>query len=618
MQHQQPAGGGGGGPQSLGGYGGGAAEERVMSDEDQKLGDLGIAEAASPISSRPPAPRSANFEEMIQATAAEAGGSSSNRWPRQETLALLQIRSEMDTAFRDATLKGPLWDQVSRKLGELGYRRSSKKCKEKFENVHKYYKRTKEGRGGRQDGKSYKFFSQLEALHHTTASAAVLPRYSTNPTTAVSLPPPPPMMMTMPQPEVPVPVPTDYGAALFGNVGISFSSDEDSSSDGEDHDEDEEMETADNRQRKRKRSHGEGEGGDERMMEFFEGLLKQVMQKQEAMQQKFLEAIEKREQDRMIREEAWKRQDMARIAREHDLLAQERAISASRDAAIIDFLQKLTGQTIQLPAAQPPPPPPLPQQQHHHQPRVPSSEPQAMEVVPPEKVVAEAAAETDIMGGGSGGNAEASSSRWPKAEVLALIKLRSGMEAKYQEAGPKGPLWEEISAGMGRMGYKRSSKRCKEKWENINKYFKKVKESNKKRPQDAKTCPYFNELDALYRKKLLGNTTAEAIAAAPSSEVAERKQQEDAGGEAEMQTDLLGGEKQPEDMLNKGHQQIDDNYCNNNIHSDEDEDYEEVDENDDEYDDKTEEDMKMAYKMQFQRQNGGTGTTSSTFVAMVQ
>lgn len=434
---------------------------------------------------------------------------------------------------------------ICRKLGELGYKRSAKKCKEKFENVHKYYKRTKEGRGGRQDGKSYKFFSQLEALHRTTAtasaSAAVLPRYSTNPTAAVSLPPPPPMMMTMPQPEVPVPVPTDYGAALFGNVGISFSSDEDSSSDGEDHDEDEEMETADNRQRKRKRSHGEGEGGDERMMEFFEGLLKQVMQKQEAMQQKFLEAIEKREQDRMIREEAWKRQDMARIAREHDLIAQERAISASRDAAIIDFLQKLTGQTIQLPAAQPPPPPPT-RQQHHHQPRVPSSEPQAMEVVTPEKVVAEAAAEaaeTDIMGGGSGGNAEASSSRWPKAEVLALIKLRSGMEAKYQEAGPKGPLWEEISAGMGRMGYKRSSKRCKEKWENINKYFKKVKESNKKRPQDAKTCPYFNELDALYRKKLLGNTTA-----APSSEVAERKQQEDAGGEAEMQTDLLGGEKQ--------------------------------------------------------------------------
>ncbi|KAH9328320.1 hypothetical protein KI387_000428, partial [Taxus chinensis] len=92
-------------------------------------------------------------------------GSVGNRWPRQETLALLKIRSEMDANFRDASLKGPLWEDVSRRLAELGYYRNAKKCKEKFENVHKYYKRTKEGRAGRQDGKSYKFFTQLEALY---------------------------------------------------------------------------------------------------------------------------------------------------------------------------------------------------------------------------------------------------------------------------------------------------------------------------------------------------------------------------------------------------------------------------------------------------------------------
>ena len=39
------------------------------------------------------------------------GGS---RWPRQETLALLNIRSGMDVAFRDASVKGPLWEEVSR------------------------------------------------------------------------------------------------------------------------------------------------------------------------------------------------------------------------------------------------------------------------------------------------------------------------------------------------------------------------------------------------------------------------------------------------------------------------------------------------------------------------
>lgn len=37
-----------------------------------------------------------------------------NRWPRQETLALLKIRSDMDAVFRDSSLKGPLWEEVAR------------------------------------------------------------------------------------------------------------------------------------------------------------------------------------------------------------------------------------------------------------------------------------------------------------------------------------------------------------------------------------------------------------------------------------------------------------------------------------------------------------------------
>ncbi|KAL0326053.1 UNVERIFIED_CONTAM: Trihelix transcription factor GT-2 [Sesamum radiatum] len=73
----------------------------------------------------------------------ERSGGGGNRWPRQETLALLKIRSDMDVAFRDSNLKGPLWEEVSRKMAELGFQRSAKKCKEKFENVYKYHKRTK-------------------------------------------------------------------------------------------------------------------------------------------------------------------------------------------------------------------------------------------------------------------------------------------------------------------------------------------------------------------------------------------------------------------------------------------------------------------------------------------
>jgi hypothetical protein len=126
--------------------------------------------------------------------------------------------------------------------------------------------------------------------------------------------------------------------------------------------------------------------------------------------------------------------------------------------------------------------------------------------------------------------------RWPKPEVNDLIRLRSSMETRFQEAGPKGPLWEEISGDMSRLGYNRNAKRCKEKWENINKYFRKTKESNKKRPENAKTCPYFHQLDTLYRQGVLStpsttkvNKLAAAAAAAGQPTVSEHDS--DAGHE---------------------------------------------------------------------------------------
>lgn len=42
------------------------------------------------------------------------GSAAGNRWPRQETLLLIKIRSEMDSNFRDSGLKGPLWEDVAR------------------------------------------------------------------------------------------------------------------------------------------------------------------------------------------------------------------------------------------------------------------------------------------------------------------------------------------------------------------------------------------------------------------------------------------------------------------------------------------------------------------------
>ncbi|RWW02431.1 hypothetical protein GW17_00034480 [Ensete ventricosum] len=657
-----------------------------------------LAEAASPISSRPPPPEdaAADFDEMGPTVAggtfpdeeAERGGAPGNRWPRQETLALLKIRSEMDAAFRDATFKGPLWEEISRKLAELGYERSAKKCKEKFENVHKYYKRKKDGRAGRQDGKTYRFYTELEALHSigrggaTTPSAIAaphLPAASSSPfsfTTGMEGPsgtriqvspisggaPPP---VTMPASAVP-----EHGArgvsspaAAAAAAGLGFSSNSSSSSSSESDDED--TEEAGGVGKGRKRKHRGRARYRRQMMSFFEGLMKQVMERQEAIQQRFLDAIEKREQDRMKREEAWRLQEISRLSREQELLVQERAMAASRDSAVVSYLQKISGQSIPLPATpaaasciaphppQPPhtlPPPTLPQQAQPPQQKRDAQQSSATQMAPINSEAQE--------GQGSGSFEPTSSSRWPKAEVHALIDLRSSLESRYQDSGPKGPLWEEISTGMQRLGYNRSAKRCKEKWENINKYFKKVKESNRKRPEDSKTCPYFHQLEALCRKKLLGSsgggTSSSSVGVKPQQEPISQEQHQQwpptktpgdngndnvnsNGGNAEAGEGRDGAQVQtskgghrptyfeegkslrhpkPEDTVKELMEQRQrqpmmddpdkmDEPDSNNLHEDEGDD----DDNEDD------EDSKMQYEIQFQRQSvrgGGGGNASTT------
>lgn len=72
--------------------------------------------------------------------------------------------------------------------------------------------------------------------------------------------------------------------------------------------------------------------------------MKEVVEKQEELQSKFLDTLERRERDRMAREEAWRMQEMAKMKREHELLVQERSMVAAKDAAVISFLQKVTEQ----------------------------------------------------------------------------------------------------------------------------------------------------------------------------------------------------------------------------------------------------------------------------------
>lgn len=63
----------------------------------------------------------------------------------------------------------------------------------------------------------------------------------------------------------------------------------------------------------------------------------------------------------------------------------------------------------------------------------------------------------------------------------------------------KGAIWDEISARMKERGYERSAKKCKEKWENMNKYYRRVTEGGQKQPEHSKTRSYFEKLGNFYK-----------------------------------------------------------------------------------------------------------------------
>ncbi|KAL3323350.1 hypothetical protein AABB24_037803 [Solanum stoloniferum] len=206
--------------------------------------------------------------------------------------------------------------------------------------------------------------------------------------------------------------------------------------------------------RKRKR----GTGGKSLKLSL-EDMVKKLMEKQEQMHKQLIEMLEKKE-ERIIREEAWKQQEVERAKRDVELRAEE----TSRNLALIAFLENLLGEDFQIPK---------------------SSE-----------VTSVVKDEGEVHG------SDPCNRRWPKSEVQALVSVRTCLDHKFLK-GAKGSVWEEVADGLGKMGYIRTAKKCKEKWENINKYYKRTIDSGKTRPKNYRSCPYFHELDSLYKKGLL-------------------------------------------------------------------------------------------------------------------
>nr|GMC86272.1 trihelix transcription factor PTL-like [Ipomoea batatas] len=252
------------------------------------------------------------------------GGGGSGRWPRQETLTLLEIRSRLDSKFKEANQKGPLWDEVSRIMGEEhGYQRSGKKCREKFENLYKYYKKTKEGKAGRQDGKHYRFFRQLEALYGETSNNNNHQQpgntfYSNNNV-----------------------VLGNHGHLGGNKLSDSLSLSENSSDFESTSSGDSELNGGEKGKKRKGRRSWKC-----KIKDFIDQKMRKLMEKQEAWLEKMMNTIEQKEKERMVREEEWRKQEIGRMEKEQKFWANERAWIEARDAALMEALHKITGKEI--------------------------------------------------------------------------------------------------------------------------------------------------------------------------------------------------------------------------------------------------------------------------------
>ncbi|PRQ28205.1 putative transcription factor MYB family [Rosa chinensis] len=226
----------------------------------------------------------------------------------------------------------------------------------------------------------------------------------------------------------------------------------------------------------------------EMLEHFLESLVNKMMEKQEQMHKQLIEMVQDREKERIAKEEAWKQHELERITRDEEVRAQQ----TSRSLALINFVQSLLGSDVQVPqpaplVAQPVATVQPPTSNQYHDQRVKENKNLHKDTAIAKCI----ATPTD--------------KRWLQFEIRALIALRTSLEHKFRTPinSSHGSLWEEIALGMNRMGFDRSGRKCKEKWENMNKYFKRAITNDKKRPTNAKTCQYFYELELLYKNGLL-------------------------------------------------------------------------------------------------------------------
>ncbi|KAM1018618.1 hypothetical protein ACFX15_039489 [Malus domestica] len=395
----------------------------------------------------------------------DGANNNNSRWPRQETLTLLEIRSALDSKFKETNQKGPLWDEVSRIMAEEhGFQRTGKKCKEKFENLYKYYKKTKEGKSGRQDGKHYRFFRQLEAIygdHHQSSNQSSI--YGKSNSLLCHTTPSGSFDRDQNQEEVVV---QDQKIISCESLSSNNSTEFDQTPPSENNDDNESLSAIGyfmmNQSMESLKNENKSYATQvkkkwkAKVEEFVSSQMGKVMKTQEALMEKMVKSIEDSADERIAKEEEWRKQEAAKYEREvHEFWAKERAWVETRDAAIMEALSKYTGQGAYNNNGK------------------------------------------DDIAKETGNDNRKNYPRWTEHEVASLIQLRTSSELTFQESEylKEGGVWEEIAAKMGSLGYTRSGGECKEKWENISICFRMTTEWNKMHKQETKTNNmYFSQM----------------------------------------------------------------------------------------------------------------------------
>ncbi|KAI3829248.1 hypothetical protein L1987_03366 [Smallanthus sonchifolius] len=386
-------------------------------------------------------------------------------WSNDEVIQLLRIKSSQENWFKDLT-----WDHVSRKLAEIGYKRSSEKCKEKFEEeTCRSFSSTIE-----YNKSSSRYLISEELDEHLGNNSD---RITHHHVTIES----PENVNHQEQPQL-----QEKGEQNLEAQGQKGHFEKDPTEIMAQPTEDDAQVT---KSKKRKRKHKKFK----MVKELCVDLVSKMMAQQEEMHKKLLEDMANREEEKMKREEAWRKEEMERVQREIIIREHEQEMARDRQSTITQFLNKITSfdKKIQIPFNMN-----LQDLQAHatniEMTKIPFSDDM---MINPYNQDDQPIAKDDESG-----------KRWPRDEVLALINIRSnGIDGNNKGGG--GSLWERISQGMLELGYKRSAKRCKEKWENINKYFRKTKDANKKRSLESRTCPYYHELSKLYNQEKVSNST---------------------------------------------------------------------------------------------------------------